>query len=154
MRNSYTGTHGDSLNTPMPLAHIEHKAKNGSQIYVDRDWKFAGLPDYLVGGDYVQAFQPQCSQSTSTDTIQFYTNTKCYIYMAVDAVNGMPVHNNNDDYKWTKLPETITINGRKHTLYKSRLLPESYNGYFASNGKGITNAADSNQYVVFAVAAP
>ena len=150
----YTGTHGDTLTPAMPLAHIEHKVKNGSQIYVDRDWKFAGLPDYLVGGDYVQAFERDASENTSTDTIQFFTNKKCYVYIAVDAANGMPTHNNNEDYKWTKEADTITINGRKHDVYKSRLLPEGYNGYFASNGKGITNADGCNQYVVFAVAAP
>ncbi len=149
----YTGTHGDTLNPPLPLAHIAHNAKDGAQIYVDKDWKFANLPAYLLGGDYVQAFDRDANESTSTDTIQFYTNKPCYIYMLVDAANKMPTHNNNKDYKWTKLKDTVTINGRKHDIYKSRLLPAGYNGYFAANGKGITLADGSNQYVVFAVAA-
>ena len=71
--------------------------------------------------------------------------------VAVDAANPMPKHNNNDDYKWVKQAETLTVNGRKMTIYKSRVLPEGYNGYFASNGFGIANARGSNQYLVFAV---
>ena len=151
---AYTGTKGESLNPPLPAAHIEHKAKNGSQIYVDKDWKFETLPDYLVGGDYVQAFQRDATENSSTDQIQFFTNKKCYIYQLVDAANAMPVHNNNEQYKWTKLADTVTINGRKHNIYKSKLMAEGVNGYFASNGKGIDLAAGCNQYVVFAVAAP
>ncbi len=150
---AYTGTDGGSLKPPQPLAHIEHQAKNGAKIYVDKDWMFEGLPDYLVGGDYVQAFGRDAAESTSTDTIQFYTNKPCHMYQLIDAANEMPHHNNNDDYKWAKQAETLSINGRKHAIYKSRLLPEGYNGYFASNGFGIANAKGSNQYVVFAVPA-
>ncbi len=149
----YTGTHGDNLNPPLPLAHIEHDAKNGARIYVDKDWKFANLPAYLIGGDYTQVFDRDGNESVSTDTVQFYTNKSCYIYILVNAANGMPDHNNNADYHWKKQAETVAINGRKHDIYKSRLLPEGYNGYFASNGHGIKLADGSNQYVVFAVAA-
>ena len=148
---AYTGTKGETLNPPLPSAHIEHGVINGGRIYTDQDWKFEGLPDYLLNADYIQAFQRDASESTSTDTIQFYTNTRCCLYQAVDAANPMPKHNNNDDYKWVKLAETLTVNGRKMTIYKSRVLPEGYNGYFASNGFGIANARGSNQYLVFAV---
>jgi beta-galactosidase len=151
---AYTGTQGDTLNPPMPVAHIEHNGRNGSRIYVDEPWTFAGLPDYLAGGDYVQAFQRDASESSSTDTIQFYTNQRCNLYQLVDAANGMPKHENTSDYQWMKLPETVTINGRTLDIYRSRTLPEGYNGYFASNGFGIHNARNSGQYIVFAVAAP
>jgi len=39
---AYTGTQGDTLNPPMPVAHIEHNGRNGSRIYVDEPWTFAG----------------------------------------------------------------------------------------------------------------
>jgi beta-galactosidase len=148
---NYTGTQGDTLTPPMPVAHIERNARDGAQIYVDEKWTFEKLPKYLVGGDYVQAFQRDATENTSTDQIQFFTNKPCHIYILVDAANKMPVFNNNDDYKWSKQKETVTINGRKHEIYKSREVGEGYNGYFASNGKGIELAKGSNQYVVIAV---
>jgi beta-galactosidase len=149
---AYTGTDGASLTPPQPAAHVEHGLRDGARIYVDRTWTFAGLPAYLLGGDYVQAFQRDATESTSTDTIQAYTNTPCRLYQLVDAANGMPHHNENGVYQWVKLAETVTINGRPHEIYKSRLLPEGFNVYLASNGFKISPAANGNQYVVIAVA--
>jgi len=149
---AYTGTDGSSLTPPQPLAHVEHGLREGARIYVDRPWTFAGLPAYLLGGDYVQAFERDATESTSTDTIQAYTNAPCHLYQLVDAANGMPHHNENGTYQWVKLPETVTINGRPHAIYKSRLLSEGFNVYLASNGFKITAAAEGNQYVVIAVA--
>lgn len=151
---AYTGTNGASLNPPLPLAHIEHGLQDGARVYVDRDWTFAALPAYLRGGDWVQAFARDASETTSTDTIQFYSNRPCRIYLLLDAANPMPKHNNDADYAWQRLPETVVIGGRVHAIWRSRELPEGYNGYFASNGFGIELAPRSNQYVAVAVALP
>jgi Beta-galactosidase/beta-glucuronidase len=150
---SYTGTHGDSLTPPQPNAHIVHNAQAGSKAYIDSAAVLPALPDYLKGGDYIQAFLRDAPDGSSTDLYQFFTNKFCYIYQLIDAANPMPVHNNNENYQWEKLADTVTINGRVHNIYKSRLMSPGENGYFASNGHGIEVAPGSNLYMVFAVSA-
>jgi|GEM_PF-1439715 len=149
----YTGTDGNFLNPPKPPAHVVHNAQSGMQVYVDSSATFPTLPAYLVGGDYIQAFQQDAPDSTSTDLYQFFMYRYGYIYQLIDAANAMPTHNNNSIYAWTLLPETVMINGRSHKIYKSRLMAPEEQGYFASNGYGITLAPGSNLYVVFAVSA-
>ncbi|MGB8450841.1 MAG: discoidin domain-containing protein [Anaerocolumna sp.] len=150
---AYTGTHGSSLTPPMPEAHVEHNASAGMKVYVDNNGVFPALPSYLDGGDYIQAFLRDAPDDSSTDLYQFFTNRYCYLYQLIDSANPMPVHNNNEVYEWTKLSDTITVNGRVHNIYKSRLMSPGENGYFASNGHGITAAPGSNLYIVFAVSA-
>jgi beta-galactosidase len=149
----YTGTQGSTLTPPLPDAHVVGNAQAGMQVYVDNSSTFPTLPSYLVGGDYIQAFMRDAPDSTSTDLYQFYTNRYCYIYQLIDAANQMPNHNNNANYGWSMLADTIVINGRTHKIYKSRLMAPGEQGYFASNGHGITLAPGSNLYVVFAVSA-
>lgn len=150
----YTGTNGSALNPPMPLTNIVHNAQAGMKVYVDNAATLPTLPSYLVGGDYIQAFQRDAMDTTSTDLYQFLMNRYGYIYQLIDNANAMPNHNNNSSYGWTLMPETITINGRVHKIYKSRLMAPDEFGYFASPGYGIAPlAANSNLYVVFAVSA-
>ena len=150
---AYTGTDGSAINPPMPLAHVVHNAQAGMQVYVDSSATLPTLPSYLVGGDYIQAFARDATDSSSTDLYQFIMNRYGYIYQLIDSANAMPTHDNNASYGWTLLPETVTINGRTHKIYKSRLMSPDEFGYFASNGYGITLAAGSNLYLVFAVSA-
>src|SRR5258706_11358153 len=150
---AYTGTDGSAISPPMPLAHVVHGAQAGMQVYVDNAATFPTLPSYLAGGDYIQAFQRDAADTTSTDLYQFIMNRYGYIYQLIDSANAMPTHDNNASYGWTLLPETVTINGRSHKIYKSRLMAPDEFGYFASNGYGITLAPGSNLYVVFAVSA-
>ncbi len=149
----YTGTHGSSLIPPLPDAHVVNNAQAGMQVYVDNSCTFPTLPSYLAGGDYIQAFLRDAIDSSSTDLYQFYVSKYCYIYQLIDAANQMPNHNNNETYGWVKLTDNIVINGRTHDIYKSRLMAPGEQGYFASNGHGITLAPGCNLYVVFAVSA-
>jgi beta-galactosidase len=151
---AYTGTNGPLLDPPMPAAHVEHSLRNGAQVYVDKAWTFDALPAYLLGGDYVQGFARDATETTSTDTIQFYTNRPCVLFMLVDEANKQPVHLNSVDFIWRKLPETVTVGGRKHAIYRSRALTAGHNGYFPSNGFGVDVAPGSNQYIMVAVPAP
>ena len=150
---AYTGTDGSRINPPMPLAHVVNNAQAGMQVYVDSSATLPTLPSYLVGGDYIQAFARDAADTTSTDLYQFVMNRYGYIYQLIDSANAMPTHDNNASYGWTLLPETVTINGRTHKIYKSRLMLPNEFGYFASNGYGITLAPGSNLYLVFAVSA-
>jgi hypothetical protein len=63
----------------------------------------------------------------------------------------MPKFENNETYAWTKMPETVTVNGRPHTIWRSKPMAVGANGYFAANGFGITLAPDSDQYIAAAV---
>ena len=44
-----------SYSGPTTIVHVEQNAQNGKNVYVDRDYAFAGLPAELVGADWVQA---------------------------------------------------------------------------------------------------
>ncbi len=149
---NYTGTDGSTLTPPLPRAHIEHDLADGARIYVDKPWTFSGLPPYLRGGDWVQAFNRDAAETTSTDTIQFNANRPCRFYLLVDAANPMPKHENDEAYGWTKMPETVIVNGRAHSIWRSKPMAAGANGYFASNGFGITLAPGSDQYIAVATA--
>jgi beta-galactosidase len=43
-----------SYSGPTGIVHVEADAKDGKNIYVDRDFPFTGLPPALAGADYVQ----------------------------------------------------------------------------------------------------
>jgi beta-galactosidase len=142
---AYSGAHTD--------AQVINNAQSGMQVYMDNSCTFPTLPSYLVGGDYARAYLSDAGESSSTDQYQFDVAKYCYIYQLIDAANDMPVHNNNASYQWQLLTGTITINGRSMKIYKSRLMASGENGYFATNGHGITLAPGSNMYIVFAVSA-
>ena len=114
------------------------------------------LPGYLVGTEFIRPFQGDAQEQSSTDQYQMYLARYSYVYQVVDAANGMPAHDNNAQYGWTKLADQITVNGRAMNIYKSALLSPDAEVYLASNGHN--NAApgfdpDSNMYLLFIASA-
>ena len=142
----YTGVHSDQ-------ATVVQNVQDGMQVYKDNSCTFQGLPSYLKGGEYIQAFLSDAGETSSSDQYQFNLSMYSNIYQLIDAANDMPLHNYNEDYGWQLLPETITINGRVMKIYKSRLMAPYEQGYFAVNGKTTRFDPNSNMYIVFAVTA-
>jgi beta-galactosidase len=139
----YSGGHPDQ-------AVLVQGVQTSTQVYVDTAGTFGTLPSYLAGSDFIRPFQSDAGETSSTDQYQFNLVRYSFIYLAIDAANGMPASNNNDSYEWQLLPETITVRGRAMKLYKSRLMAPYENGYFAANGVGaMPFVSGSNMYLVF-----
>ena len=116
----------------------------------------ATLPGYLIGAEYIRPFQGDAQEQSSTDQYQMYVARYSYVYQVVDAANGMPAHDNNAQYGWTKLADQIVVNGRAMNIYKSALLPPDAEVYLAANGHN--NVApgfdpNSNMYLLFIASA-
>jgi hypothetical protein len=47
---------------PASIVHVETNARDGRNVYVDRDYVFAGLPADLVGADWIQLADPDARQ--------------------------------------------------------------------------------------------
>ena len=113
---------------------------------------FGTLPAALVGADYIQPYQADAGETSSTDQYQFDLVRASYVYLLIDSANDMPVNNDNEGYKWKKQPGTVEINGRSMDLYRSRLMQAKDNVYLATNGHGIKRFdLKSNMYLVFVV---
>jgi beta-galactosidase len=141
---SYSGTHNDAV--------AVQNAAAGMKVYMDDTATFPTLPSYLVGGEYVRAYQSDSLETSSTDQEIFNIAKYSYIYQLIDAANAMPVHNNNASYQWVKMPETVVIRGRTMNIYRSRVMAPGDIGYFATNGHGVSPfTTPCNMYVTFAV---
>ena len=139
---AYSGAH--------PNAEVAHNAQQGAKVYKDSDVTFGALPDYLDGADYIQPFLSDAGETSSTDQYQFDLLVQSNVYLLIDSANDMPLNNDNESYKWKKLPETVQINGRTMVIYKSRTMKAKDNVYLATNGHGIDRFdLKSNMYLVF-----
>ena len=133
-------------------ALVMTNAQPGMQVYVDSSVTFGSLPSYLIGANYIMPYLSDAGETAATDQYQFDIVRYSYIYLVIDAANGMPLNDNNDGYKWQKLSDIVMINGRPMNVYKSRLMAPYENGYFADNGYGTTPFdPTSNMYLVFVV---
>lgn len=143
---AYSGANSD--------AEVAVNAQKGSKVYKDNDVTFPDLPAYLAGAEYVRPYFSDAGETSSTDQYQFDLTAASYVYLLIDSANDIPDNNDNDSYKWQKLPETIQLNGRTMIIYKSRLMQAKDNVYLATNGHGITKFdPKSNMYLVMVVPA-
>lgn len=89
----YSGAHPDG-------ALLVRNVRPGQLAYMDSTSITLpdNLPGYLIGGEYVRPFQGDAGETSSTDQYQLDVTRFSYVYQLVDAVNGMPNHNNNAQY--------------------------------------------------------
>jgi beta-galactosidase len=138
---AYSGAHSD--------AAVTENARKDAKVYMDTGATFGALPPYLAGAEYIRPYQGDAGETSSTDQYQFDLLRQAFVYLLIDAANDMPANNDNAAYKWQKLPETVTINGRPMAIYKSRLMQPKENVYLATNGHGARKFdLKSNMYVV------
>jgi len=138
---AYSGTHPD--------AEVAENAQKGTKVYKDSAITFGDLPAYLLGATFVRPYLSDAGETSSTDQYQFDLTRGSYVYQLIDSANDMPAHNDNETYKWKKLPETVTINERVMNIYKSRLMQPKDNVYLATNGHGSRRFdIKSNMYLI------
>lgn len=143
---AYSGTHPD--------VELAENLQKGTKVYKDAELTLDALPSYLLGAEFIRPFQSDAGETSSTDQYQFNLIRFSYVYLLIDSANDMPENNNNETYKWEKLPETVLLNGRTMNVYKSRLMSPNENVYLATNGHG-TSRFDpkSNMYLVMIASA-
>jgi hypothetical protein len=138
---AYSGAHSD--------AEVATNAQKGSKVYKDSDATLGALPAYLAGAEYIRPYLGDAGETSSTDQYQFDLTDASYVYLLIDSANDMPVNNDNETYKWQKLPDTVALDGRTMAIYKSRLMHAKDNVYLATNGHGIKRFdLKSNMYLV------
>lgn len=134
---------GFSYSGPTTAVHVEQDARDGKNAYIDHDTVFAGLPEGLLGADWVQA--------ANGDSV----------YHAVDlmeiGVKGGTIVSIAHDDRWPRpawltrqfqpTDMTLIINGQPMKLFQRRVeRDESLTlGANAEN----TGATSCNMYVVF-----
>ena len=139
---AYSGTHPD--------AEVVDNAQTGAKAYKDSDAAFGALPAVLAGATFIRPFQSDAGETSSTDQYQFNLGHAARVYLLIDSANDMPAHNNNEAYRWKKLPDTVPLNGRTMAVYESHEMKAGENVYLATNGHGIPRFdPKSNMYLVF-----
>jgi hypothetical protein len=138
---AYSGANND--------AEVAVNAQKGNKVYMDSDVTFGDLPAYLAGAEYIRPYFSDAGETSSTDQYQFDLTAPSYVYLLIDSANDMPANNDNDSYKWQKLPESVNLKGRSMVIYKSRLMQAKDNVYLATNGHDTTRFdPKSNMYLV------
>jgi beta-galactosidase len=145
---SSTGEIVCSLTTAFPQgAAITSGAKDGAVIYKDRPWTFSGLPDYLVGTDYLRVANDDAAASAGEGVV-FKIGKAGRVYVAYDDGNvQFPVISSPTGFK--KIADKITIGGRLHTIYRSGQMNGGELTYLGTNSWTEQPPPGLNNYVVF-----
>jgi beta-galactosidase len=126
---------------------IRHGAADGQRIYKDRDWVFAGLPDYLKGADYLSVANDDATTSAGEGVV-FKIGKPGRVYVAYDDGNEhFPMVCSPTPFKKTE--DKIAINGRTHTLYRSAAMNGGELTYIGTNNWTDKPPQRANNYVVF-----
>ena len=73
-----------SYSGPTSEVHIETNARDGAQVYADRNFVFSGLPGALAGSDWIQAANADKLYS-AVDLLDLSLNVDGEVYIAHDA---------------------------------------------------------------------
>ncbi len=123
--------------------HIEQNAQDGKNIYVDRDYSFAGLPPELMGADWIQAGNSDAFYS-AVDLIQ------------IEAIAGTTVSVAHDDrlprpawltsqFQPTNL--SLAVKGRPMKIFQHPATHEE--SLTLGSNADDTSVKTGNMYIVF-----
>jgi len=145
---SATGESIFALSTAFPQgADLKQNVKNGDLIYKDNPWEFEGLPDYLIGSDYLQVANNDASTSAG-EGIVFKIGKAGRVYIAYDDGNvQFPVISSPTPFSPTE--DRIIINGRVHTIYRSAPMNGGELTYIGTNSWLKKAPEGLNNYIVF-----
>lgn len=136
---SYTGPNAT-------IMHVEVNARDGRNIYVDRDYTFTALPPALVGADWLQL--PDDDQRYSAvDLVQLSAAGGTAVTIAHDERAPLPAWLTK---QFQPTDQSLAINGKPMKLFTHRAAQDE-SLTFGSNTDGAPVRA--NQYVVFVNAA-
>jgi beta-galactosidase len=128
---------------PMELVHVEPNVANGKNVYCDRDYAFAELPEELVGADWVQAADSDSAYSAA-DLMQVEVKPGTVVYVAHDPRLTAPEWLMNQ-FKPTDL--SLAIHGQPMSVFEHRA-PRGGSLTLGSNGRN-SAAISANMYLLF-----
>jgi beta-galactosidase len=124
------------------IVHVETGARDGRNIYIDRDYTFAGLPAELTGADWVQVADED-QRYSAVDLIELAVPAGAVVTIAHDERAPLP------DWltrQFQPTAQSLTINGKPMKLFQRRAARDE-SLTFGSNTDGAPVRA--NMYVVF-----
>ena len=139
---------GLSYSGPAALVRVASDAREGKQVYADRDYRFETLPGVLRGSDYVQAANAD-KQYMAVDLMELAVKVSAVVSVAHDGRLPRPAWLLRQ-FKPTGL--RVTVNGVPMTIFQ----------YQAAAGESLTLGSNSdtgkvkscNMYVVFVSTKP
>ncbi len=137
---SYTGPES-------AIVHVELGARDGRNIYIDRDYTFANLPATLVGADWLQVADAD-QRYSAVDLIELAVPAGSVVTIAHDGRALLPAWLTK---QFQPTEQSVTVNGQPMKLF-SRRAAKDESLTFGSNTDGAPVRA--NQYVVLVNAAP
>jgi beta-galactosidase len=137
-----------SYSGPTGIVHLEADAEDGKNVYVDRDFPFAGLPALLTGADFVQGSNNDRAYS-AVDLMEIAVKGGSVVYIAYDDRLSPP------DWLTRQFQPTDTsfaLLGKPMKIFQHRS-DQDESLTLGSNAEGATAKA-FNMYLVFVNAAP
>lgn len=144
------GTYVKTLNYTGPsntIVHVEANAQAGKNIYVDRDYTFAGLPAALAGADWVQMADGD-QRYSAVDLVEMAVKGGTVVSIAHDGRTPVP------DWlakQFLSTELTLTVHDQPMKIFQRRMAQDG-SLTLGSNTDGTPTRA--NMYVVLVSAAP
>jgi beta-galactosidase len=131
---------------PASIVHVETNARDGRNVYVDRDYVFASLQADLVGADWIQLADADARYS-AVDLIELSVKRQTLVTIAYDARAPVP--------EWLAKQfeatgRTLVINGQSMTLFSHRVDQDGSLTLGANNEHA--DGPDAHMYIVLASA--
>ncbi|MBN1361547.1 MAG: DUF4982 domain-containing protein [Sedimentisphaerales bacterium] len=138
---------GLSYSGPTQGVHVEQNARNGSIVYVDRDFRFDNLPAELIGADWVQAASAD-NIYNAADLMEIAVRRGTLVYIAHDDRLPRPAWLTRQ-FQPSEL--NLTVNGQSMSVLRRHAERDES----LTLGTNTENASITacNMYVVFANAA-
>ena len=125
------------------IVHVESRAADGKNAYVDADSPFTGLPADLLGADWVQAASRE-SLYNAVDLMELTVVAGSVVSIAHDDRVARPAWLTR---QFASTPTRITVNGQPMTVFQRRVERDESLTLGANVESGAVKAA--NMYVVF-----
>ncbi len=123
------------------IVHVEINARDGRNIYVDRDYTFTGLPSDLIGADWIQAGDAD-QRYSAVDLIELAVKAGTIVTIAHDPRVPTP------DWltkQFQPTPRSIVVNGQSMSLF-TRKVDQDTSLTLGSNNDAAP--ATANMYIV------
>ena len=125
------------------LVHVESRAADGKNAYVDTDSPFADLPEELTGADFVQAASRE-SLYDAVDLMELAVSAGSVVSVAHDDRVPRPTWLTR---QFTATATRIAVNGQPMTVFQRRVERDESLTLGANVGSGTVTAA--NMFIVF-----